>query len=179
MKGIYYASPSSEDSYRDRQLTTNFEFWIEIFLCADVFSYEDSKTVSVRTPRNKSPWLVCMVSRICKDIVTQKMGNFNDDSREIRLFFGHVVKTTYLYQQNWLQEDSMCHYCIRLNTNVSIAKSSLMWNSFFELWVCDFVLAYARIMYIFAPLKLYLLQIEIQTHTHQKFLTLLWGIKFF
>ena len=27
--------------------TTNFELWVEIFLCADMFPYEDSKTVSV------------------------------------------------------------------------------------------------------------------------------------
>ena len=27
----YYASPTSGEAYRDRQLTTNFEFWVEIF----------------------------------------------------------------------------------------------------------------------------------------------------
>ena len=31
----------------DRQLTTNFEFWVEIFLCADMFPCDDFKTVSV------------------------------------------------------------------------------------------------------------------------------------
>ena len=43
----YYASPTSGEAYRDRRLTTNFELWVEIFLCADMFPYEDSKTVSV------------------------------------------------------------------------------------------------------------------------------------
>ena len=43
----HYASPTSRDAYRDRRLTTNFELWVEIFLCADMFPYEDSKTVSV------------------------------------------------------------------------------------------------------------------------------------
>ena len=42
-----YASPSSGEAYRDRRLTTNFELWVEIFLCADMFPCEDSKTVSV------------------------------------------------------------------------------------------------------------------------------------
>ena len=32
----------------DRRLTTKFELWVEFFLCADMFPYEDSKTVSVR-----------------------------------------------------------------------------------------------------------------------------------
>ena len=45
---VYYASPSSGEAYRNRQLTTNFELWVEIFLCADMFPYEDYKTVSVR-----------------------------------------------------------------------------------------------------------------------------------
>ena len=44
---INYASPPSAEAYRDRRLTTNFELWVEIFFCADLFPYEDSKTVSV------------------------------------------------------------------------------------------------------------------------------------
>ena len=43
----YYASPSSGDAYRDRQLTTNFDLLGGNFLCADMFPNEDSKTVSV------------------------------------------------------------------------------------------------------------------------------------
>ena len=42
-----YASPTSGEAYRDRQLTTNFEFRVEKNLCADMFPCEDSKTVSV------------------------------------------------------------------------------------------------------------------------------------
>ena len=49
-----YASLSSGEANRDRQLTTNFELK---FLCADMFPCEDSKTVSVcpsvRTPRKE------------------------------------------------------------------------------------------------------------------------------
>ena len=45
--GNNYASPTSGEAYRDRRLTTNFELWVEIFLCADMFPYEDSKSVSV------------------------------------------------------------------------------------------------------------------------------------
>ena len=44
---VYYASPSSGDAYSDRQLTPNFELCVEFFLCADMFPYEDSKTLSV------------------------------------------------------------------------------------------------------------------------------------
>ena len=33
----YYASPSSGEAYRDRQLTTNFEFWVEIFCVPTCF----------------------------------------------------------------------------------------------------------------------------------------------
>ena len=48
----YYVSPSSGDVYRDRQLTPNFELWVEIFcVCVDMFPYEDSEILSVRTPR--------------------------------------------------------------------------------------------------------------------------------
>ena len=34
---IFYASPSSGEAYRDRQLTTNFEFWVEIFCVPTCF----------------------------------------------------------------------------------------------------------------------------------------------
>ena len=37
----------------------------------------------------------------------------------------------------------MCHCCIRLDTNVSISKSSVLENSFF-FCSCDVALAYAR-----------------------------------
>ena len=33
----HYASPSSGEAYRDRQLTTNFEFWVEIFCVPTCF----------------------------------------------------------------------------------------------------------------------------------------------
>ena len=33
----YYASPTSGEAYRDRQLTTNFEFWVEIFCVPTCF----------------------------------------------------------------------------------------------------------------------------------------------
>ena len=44
----HYESPSSGEACSDRQLTTNFELWVEIF-CAStyMFPYEDSKTLSV------------------------------------------------------------------------------------------------------------------------------------
>ena len=45
-----YASPCSGEAFRDRQLNTKFEFWVEFFCVpstADMFPYEDSKTVSV------------------------------------------------------------------------------------------------------------------------------------
>ena len=35
--GLHYASPSSGEAYRDRQLTTNFEFWVEIFCVPTCF----------------------------------------------------------------------------------------------------------------------------------------------
>ena len=31
-----YASPSSGEAYRDRRLTTNFELWVDIFVCRHV-----------------------------------------------------------------------------------------------------------------------------------------------
>ena len=40
----HYASPSSGDAYRNRQLTPNFKLK---FLCVDMFPCEDSKIVSV------------------------------------------------------------------------------------------------------------------------------------
>ena len=43
---LHYASPFSKEAYRDQQLTTNFEIWVEIF-CADMFPCEDSKTLPV------------------------------------------------------------------------------------------------------------------------------------
>ena len=33
----HYASPSSGEAYKDRQLTTNFEFWVEIFCVPTCF----------------------------------------------------------------------------------------------------------------------------------------------
>ena len=34
---VYYASPSSGEAYRDRRLTTNFEFWVKIFCVSTCF----------------------------------------------------------------------------------------------------------------------------------------------
>ena len=61
-----YASPTSGEAYRDRQLTTIFEFWVEIFLCADMFPDEDSKTVSVRLS-------VCL--SVCPSVCTPRKEN--------------------------------------------------------------------------------------------------------
>ena len=53
---IIYASPSSGGAYRDRQLTTNFELWVEIFCVPTCFHVRIPKRVclSVRTPRKKN-----------------------------------------------------------------------------------------------------------------------------
>ena len=46
---FYYASPSSGEAYRDRQLTTNFEFWVEIFCVPTCFHVKIPKPcLSVR-----------------------------------------------------------------------------------------------------------------------------------
>ena len=45
----YYASPFSGEAYRDRQLTTNFESWVEIFCVPTCFH--------MRIPK---PCLVCL-----------------------------------------------------------------------------------------------------------------------
>ena len=42
------ASPSWGEAYGDRQLTPNFELWVEIFCVLACFPNEDSKIVSVR-----------------------------------------------------------------------------------------------------------------------------------
>ena len=58
----YYASPTSGEAYRDRQLTTNFELWVEIFCVSTCFhvripkpclSVRPSFRLSVRTPRKE------------------------------------------------------------------------------------------------------------------------------
>ena len=53
-----YASPSSWEAYRDRQLTTNFEFWVEILCVPTCFHMRIPKPCpsvcpSVRTPRKE------------------------------------------------------------------------------------------------------------------------------
>ena len=45
---IMHPRPPGRHLEIDSWPTTNFEFWAEIFLFADMFPYEDSKTVSVR-----------------------------------------------------------------------------------------------------------------------------------
>ena len=49
----YYASPSSGEAYSDRQLTLNFELWVEIFceLNVSIWGFENSVCLSV--PREK------------------------------------------------------------------------------------------------------------------------------
>ena len=37
IKWFHYASPTSGEAYRDRRLTTNFEFWVEIFCVPTCF----------------------------------------------------------------------------------------------------------------------------------------------
>ena len=50
----HYASPSSGEAYRDRQLTTNFELWVEIFCVPTCFHMRIPKPcLSVRTPRKE------------------------------------------------------------------------------------------------------------------------------
>ena len=50
----YYASPTSGEAYRDRQLTTNFEFWVEIFCVPTCFHVRILKScLSLRTPRKQ------------------------------------------------------------------------------------------------------------------------------
>ena len=50
----YYAFPSSGEAYRDRQLTTNFELWVEIFCVPTYFHVRIPKPcLSVRTPRKE------------------------------------------------------------------------------------------------------------------------------
>ena len=53
---IFYASPTSGEAYRNRQLTTNFEFWVEIFCVPTCFHVRIPKPClsvcpSVRTLR--------------------------------------------------------------------------------------------------------------------------------
>ena len=55
VKYIYYASPSSGDAYSDRQLASNFELWVEIFLCADMLPYDDSEIMSVCALKEITP----------------------------------------------------------------------------------------------------------------------------
>ena len=50
----HYASPSSGDAYRDRQLTTNFELRVEIFCVPTCFHLRIPKPcLSVRTPKKE------------------------------------------------------------------------------------------------------------------------------
>ena len=58
VKYTNYASPSSGEAYRDRKLTTNFEFWVEIFCVPTCFHVRIPKPClsvcsSVRTPRKE------------------------------------------------------------------------------------------------------------------------------
>ena len=52
-----YASPSSGEAYRDRQLTTNFEFWVEIYVCrlVSMWGFQNPVCPSVRIREKKSP----------------------------------------------------------------------------------------------------------------------------
>ena len=64
-KAHFYASPTSGEAYRDWQLTTNFEFWVEIFCVPTCFHVRIPKlclsvrlSVHLSVPREKkSPWL--------------------------------------------------------------------------------------------------------------------------
>ena len=56
----HYASPSSGEAYRDRRLTTNFEFWVEIFCVPTCFHVRILKlclsvrlSVHLSVPREK------------------------------------------------------------------------------------------------------------------------------
>ena len=50
-----YASPSSGDAYSDRQLTLNFELWVQFFVCRNVSIMRIPEScLSVRTPWKKS-----------------------------------------------------------------------------------------------------------------------------
>ena len=50
----HYASPSSGEAYRDRQLTTNFELWVEIFCVPTCFHVRIPKPCLSVSPEKRN-----------------------------------------------------------------------------------------------------------------------------
>ena len=79
-----YASPTSGEAYRDRQLTTNFELWVEIFCVPTCFHVRILKpclsvclsviSISVLTP-NISNWYI--IGKVFTSITPWKPKNVN------------------------------------------------------------------------------------------------------
>ena len=109
-----YASHSSVKAYRDRQLTINFELWVEIFCVPTCFHMRIPKScLSVCTGEKKSPWfrqyqsfirnwyingkvIACTAARKPKIWILKKSSKLNFDlcqRAEINLSFANISPT--------------------------------------------------------------------------------------
>ena len=127
----FYPSPSSGDGYSDRQLTLNFELWVEHFVCRHVSirGFQNRVCLSVRTPRkeialsfvNISPTLVIDTSMEKSSWVLQhgnpKIWYFSSKNVEIEFWL--------LF---WLVPKSWNHLSF-VNISPTLVIGTSMWSS--------------------------------------------------
>ena len=93
-----YASLSSGEAYRDRQLTTNFELWFEIFCVPTCFHVRIPKLfLSVRTPRKKkSPCVNISLTLVIDKSLERSSQVLQHGNPKILIYFQKKVEIEFL-----------------------------------------------------------------------------------
>ena len=132
-----YASPSSGESYRDRRLTTNFEFWVEIFCMPTCFHMRIPKpclSVHLSVPREKkSPWLRQYQSYIGNWYINGKVftsTTYSMETQKFEFFFKKVRNSNFdLWQRVEITlASSISVYISNKYINEKVFTSTTPWS---------------------------------------------------
>ena len=130
----YYASPSCGEAYRDRRLTTNFDLWVEFFLCADMFPYEDSKTLFVcpYPEKRNHPGFVNISPTLVIDTSIERSSRvLHHGNPKIWIFFQKSSKFEFWLSMNSWNHHSFVNISPTLVIDTSMERSSRVlqhWN---------------------------------------------------
>ena len=155
-RSTHYASPTSGEAYRDRRLTTNFEFWVEIFCVPTCFHVRIPKPClsvrpSVRTPRKDIiiassisvlHWWLMHQWKGLHEYYTMETRKFEFFSKkfEIRILtFDEELKSPYLrqyqsYISNWYINGKVFTSTTQWKPRNLIFSFKKVWNSNFDFW---------------------------------------------
>ena len=121
---FYYASPSSREACRDRQLTINFELWVEIFCVPTCFHVRILKQcLSVPEKRNHHSFV-----NICPTLVA----NWDINGKVFTSTTAWKLKNVILFSKKfifWLVTKSWNHLSFVNISPTLVIDTSMKWSS--------------------------------------------------